>query len=44
LLVVPAGPGPAELLDDGTLEVEISFYRGDDAVLRAERDYSSTPC
>ena len=38
------GSGSAELLEDGTLELEISFHRGDDAVLRAERDPSSTPC
>jgi hypothetical protein len=38
------GSGSAELLDDGVLEVEISFHLGDDAVLRAERDPSSTPC
>ena len=31
------GSGSAELLEDGTLEVEISFHRGDDTVLRAER-------
>ena len=36
--------GVAELLDDGTLEIEISFRLGDDAVLRAERGPSSTPC
>jgi hypothetical protein len=39
-----SGSGSAELLDDGTLEVEISFHHGDDAILRAERDPSSTPC
>jgi hypothetical protein len=38
------GSGSAELLDDGTLEVEISFHHGDDATLRAERNPSSTPC
>jgi hypothetical protein len=38
------GSGSAELVDDGTLEIEISFHRGDDAVLRAERQSSSTPC
>jgi hypothetical protein len=38
------GLGSAELLEDGTLELETSFHRGDDAVLRAERDPSSTPC
>ena len=38
------GSGSAELLDDGTLEIEISFHLGDDATLRAERDPSSTSC
>jgi hypothetical protein len=38
------GSGSAELLDDGTLEIEISFHLGDDAILRAERDRSSTAC
>ena len=38
------GSGSVELLEDGSLEVEISFRLGDDAVLRAERDPSSTPC
>jgi hypothetical protein len=39
-----SGSGSAELLDDGTLEVEISFHHGDDATLKAERDRSSTAC
>jgi hypothetical protein len=38
------GSGSAELLNDGTLEIEISFHLGDDAILRAERDRSSTAC
>ncbi len=38
------GSGSVELLEDGSLEVEISFRLGDDAVRRAERDPSSTPC
>ena len=38
------GSGSAELLDDGTLEIEIAFHLGDEAVLRAQRDGSSTPC
>ena len=38
------GSGSAALLDDGTLEVEISFHLGDDATLRAEQESSSTPC
>ncbi len=38
------GSGSVELLEDGSLEVEISFHLGDDAVLRAKRDPSSTSC
>ena len=38
------GSGSAELLDDGTLEIEIAFHLGDEAVLRAKREGSSTPC
>jgi len=34
--------GSAERLDGGRLEVGISFYRGDEAILRAQRDPSST--
>ncbi len=39
-----SGSGSAELLEDGTLEIEIAFHLGDDAVLRAKRQRSSTPC
>ena len=39
-----SGSGSAELLDDGTLEIELSFHLGDDGTLRAERDPSSTAC
>ena len=38
------GSGSAELLEDGTIEIEISFHHGDDATLKAKRDPSSTPC
>ena len=38
------GSGSAELLEDCKLEIEISFHLGDDAILRAERQPSSTPC
>jgi hypothetical protein len=31
------GSGSAELDDDGTLEIELSFYDGDDALLKARR-------
>ena len=32
-----SGSGSAELGDDGTVEVELSFDDGDDAVLKARR-------
>jgi hypothetical protein len=32
-----SGSGSAELLDDGTLEIELSFHLGDEAVLKAKR-------
>ena len=38
------GSGSAELLDDGTLEIEIAFHLADEAVLRAKREGSSPPC
>ncbi len=38
------GEGTAELLDDGTIEIEISSDNGDDAVLKAKRETSSTAC
>lgn len=36
------GDGSAELLDNGTIEIEFNFHDGDDAVLKAKRDVSST--
>jgi hypothetical protein len=39
-----SGDGSAELLDDGTLEIEFTYNNGDEAVLRAKRDTSSTAC
>jgi hypothetical protein len=39
-----SGSGSAELLDDGTLEIEFTYHLGDDAVLKAKRDTSSTAC
>jgi hypothetical protein len=39
-----SGSGSAELLDDGTLEIEFAYHLGDEAVLRAKRDTSSTAC
>jgi hypothetical protein len=38
------GEGTAELLDDGTLEIEFAYHDGDEAVLKAKRDTSSTAC
>ncbi len=39
-----SGSGSAELLEDGTLEIEFDYHQGDEAVLRAERAASSTTC
>ena len=36
------GEGTAELLDDGTIEIEFAYRNGDEAVLKAKRDPSST--
>ena len=36
------GEGIAELLDNGTLEIEFEHRNGDEAVLKAKRDPSST--
>jgi hypothetical protein len=38
------GSGSAELLDDGSLEIEFDYQRGDAAVLKAERVTSSAAC
>jgi hypothetical protein len=38
------GEGTAELLDDGTLEIEFAYDNGDEAVLKAKRMTSSTAC
>ena len=32
------GSGSAELQDDGTIEIELSFHKGDDAILKARRE------
>jgi hypothetical protein len=32
-----SGSGSAELDDNGTIEIEISFHKGDDAILKARR-------
>jgi hypothetical protein len=39
-----SGSGSAELQDNGTLEIEIPFHLGDEAILTAKREGSSTPC
>jgi hypothetical protein len=38
------GSGSAELLDDGTLEIEFAYHMGDQATLKAERTTSSAAC
>ncbi len=32
-----SGDGAAELLDDGSIEIEFAYRNGDDAVLKAKR-------
>lgn len=39
-----SGSGSAELLDDGTLEIEFTYHLGDEAVLKAERAGFSAAC
>ena len=39
-----SGDGSADLLDDGTIEIEFAYRNGDEAVLKAKRDTSSTAC
>jgi hypothetical protein len=38
------GDGSAELLDEGSLEIEFAYHLGDEAVLKAVRKNSSTAC
>ena len=38
------GEGTAGLLEDGTIEIEFAYHNGDEAVLKAKRDTSSTAC
>jgi hypothetical protein len=38
-----SGAGSAELQDDGSLQIEFDYHLGDEAVLKAVRDPSSTP-
>jgi hypothetical protein len=39
-----SGSGSAELLEDGSLEIEFAYRLGDDALLKAERATSSAAC
>jgi hypothetical protein len=39
-----AGDGSAELLDDGSIEIAFDYHNGDEAVLKAKLDTSSTAC
>jgi hypothetical protein len=39
-----SGDGSAELLDDGSIAIEFAFHNGDEAVLKANREDSSTAC
>jgi hypothetical protein len=39
-----SGSGSAELRADGSLQIEFEYHNGDEAVLRAVRDPSSTAC
>ncbi|WP_095204577.1 hypothetical protein [Mesorhizobium carmichaelinearum] len=38
------GDGSAELLEDGSIEITFAYHNGDEAVLKARRDTSSTAC
>jgi hypothetical protein len=38
------GEGSAELLDNGSIEIEFEYRNGDEALLKAKRDPSSTAC
>ena len=39
-----SGSGSAELLDDGSIEIEFAYHLGDEAILKAKRAPSSTSC
>lgn len=39
-----SGDGSAELLDDGSVEITFAYHNGDEAILKAKRDASSTAC
>ncbi|CAN7245960.1 hypothetical protein [Mesorhizobium caraganae] len=36
------GDGHAELFDDGTIEITFAYHNGEEAILKAKRDTSST--
>jgi hypothetical protein len=38
------GSGSAEILEDGSLEIEFGYRNGDEVILKAERDTSSAAC
>ena len=38
------GEGSAELLDDGSIEITFAHHSGDEAILKAKPDPSSTAC
>lgn len=38
------GSGSAELQDDGSLQIEFEYHNGEEAVLKAVREPSSTAC
>lgn len=37
-----SGDGHAELLDDGTIEITFAYHDGDEAILKAKPETSST--
>ena len=39
-----SGSGSAELLDDGSFEIEVAYHLGDEALLKAKRATSPTAC
>ena len=39
-----SGDGHAELLDEGSIEIVFAYHNGDEAVLKAKRNTSSTAC
>jgi hypothetical protein len=39
-----SGEGSADLLDDGSIEIEFAYHCGDEAVLKAKREPFSAAC